>query len=412
MKLKCGLLGEKLSHSYSPRIHAELGDYEYLLCEKAPEEVGDFIRHGDYAGMNVTIPYKKTVLGLMDELSPTARATGSVNTVIRRKDQSLFGDNTDVYGFTRLVEKSGANLKDKKVLVLGSGGSSLSVVHALNQMGARPVVISRSGENNYTNLSLHADARAVVNTTPLGMYPENGRQALSLTLFPHLEAVLDLIYNPARTALLLEADELGIPAENGLYMLVMQAKKSSELFTGVKIDDAKAEKVYSTLESEMKNIALIGMPGCGKSSVAEKLALLTNREILDCDGEVEHRSGLSAEKFILGRGETEFRKLETEILRDFSKRSGCILSTGGGCVTVEENYRLLKQNSFTVWLKRDPALLPTDGRPISRAEGVKALYAKRAPLYRRFADAEIEVGESTEETARAVLKAIERKIDS
>ena len=403
MKSVCALLGEKLAHSYSPQIHALLGDYPYTLSEKRPEEVAYYLENGGWTGINVTIPYKKTVLPYMDELSPTAADTQSVNTVIRRPDGSLYGDNTDVYGFTHMVRLSGADVGGKKALVLGSGGSAQSVIYALKKLGANVVVISRSGENNYTNLDRHADARIIVNTTPLGMYPNNGAQALRLKQFGQLEAVFDLIYNPSRTALLLEADALGIPAYNGLTMLVAQAKRSSELFQDKKLDDDLIASVTARLSAQMQNVALIGMPGAGKSCAAKELSRLTGRRRLDCDAEIARRSGRTAAELIKSEGETRFRQLESEILADFSKQSGAIIDTGGGCVTVEGNYPLLRQNSVTVWLKRDLNELSTKGRPLSQTHGVEALYRMREPLYQRFCDLEIDVLDSAERTARAIL---------
>ncbi len=406
MKVKCALLGERLAHSYSPEIHALLGDYEYTLSEKQPGEVADYLRCGDFTGLNVTIPYKQTVLAYMDELSPVAAATGSVNTVLRRADGSLFGDNTDVYGFTAMVHASGIDVRGKKALVLGNGGSAQSVIRALKALGANVTVISRSGENNYANLHRHADAGIIVNTTPLGMYPNNGQKALRLAPFDHLEAVFDLIYNPARTALMLEAEKMGVPAFGGLTMLVSQAKRSSELFTGRELNNTLVQSVTRRLSREMQNIALIGMPGVGKTSTAKALNALTGRKILDCDAEIQKRSGRTPAELIETSGESVFRALESEILADFSKQSHAILDTGGGCVTREENHDLLRQNSLIVWLKRDVSALETAGRPLSRQIGVQALYEARRPLYEQLCDLAVEVKDSAEQTAREIVAKI------
>ena len=257
--LKCGLLGRKLGHSYSPAIHSMLSDYSYELFEREPEQLEDFLLHGDWDGINVTIPYKKTVLPYCRELSPLAKEIGSVNTIVRRPDGSLFGDNTDAYGFESLVKKSGIEVRGKKALVLGSGGASVTVVAVLKRLGAASVtVISRSGENNYDNIQKHADAKIIVNTTPLGMYPNNGQAAVDLKTFPNCEGVLDVVYNPARTALLLQAESLGIAHAGGLYMLVAQAKRSSEIFTGSSIPDSETERIEKLLSAQMQNIILIG----------------------------------------------------------------------------------------------------------------------------------------------------------
>ena len=259
-----GLLGEHLGHSYSPRIHSMLASYGYELFEKAPEEVEDFVRNGDWKGLNVTIPYKKTVIPYCTELSEKAARIGAVNTLVRTEDGGIFGDNTDAYGFGKLIGANGIEINDKKCLVFGSGGASAMAVEVLKSLGAQDVtVISRRGENNYDNLYLHSDAEIIVNTTPVGMFPKNGEQAADLRLFPKLKAVLDVVYNPDRTALLLQAEELGIKNCNGLYMLVAQAKRSSELFTGEEIPDERIGEITDKLRKEALNTVLIGMPGCG-----------------------------------------------------------------------------------------------------------------------------------------------------
>ncbi len=276
-----GLLGEHLGHSYSPRIHSMLASYGYELFEKAPEEVEDFVRNGDWKGLNVTIPYKKTVIPYCTELSEKAARIGAVNTLVRTKDGGIFGDNTDAYGFGKLIGANGIEIKDKKCLVFGSGGASAMAVEVLKSLGAQDVtVISRRGENNYDNLYLHSDAELIVNTTPLGMFPKNGEQAADLRLFPKLKAVLDVVYNPDRTALLLQAEALGIKHCNGLYMLVAQAKRSSELFTGEEIPDERIGEITDALRKEALNTVLIGMPGCGKSSIAKLLSEKLSRSVI------------------------------------------------------------------------------------------------------------------------------------
>lgn len=387
--MKCGLLGAHLPHSYSPAIHEMLGDYEYLLYEKNESELSEFLTTGDVQGLNVTIPYKKAVIPYLSELGDTARETGSVNTIVRRDGGVLFGDNTDVYGFMKMVEHAGLSVEGQKVLVLGNGGASVAVVVALRRLKALPVVISRSGPDNYDNLEKHRDATVIVNSTPVGMYPEVGKAPLELAQFPNLKGVLDLIYNPAKTALLLEAERLGLCAENGLYMLVAQAKKSSEIFTNTTIADEVIDTIYEELRASMQNIVLIGMPGCGKTTVATALSELTGRKMVDSDSEIERRTGRTPKDWI-EEGEDAFRRVESEVLRDLGKESGLIIATGGGVVTREENYAALHQNGLIVWLTRPLDALDATGRPLSQREGVAALYAQREPLYRRFADYTIE----------------------
>lgn len=402
--LHFGILGEKLSHSYSPMIHRLLGDYAYDVFEKSPDEVGTFLRSGSFDGFNVTIPYKKTVYEQMDVVSDAAKEIGSVNTVVRMADGRLFGDNTDVYGFRRMVEKTGVSLSGKKVLVLGSGGASVAVQYVLRQLQARTVVISRKGPDNYGNLQKHADAFAIVNTTPLGMYPKNGENPVNLADFPACRLVLDLIYNPARTALLLQAEELGIPYENGLYMLVAQAKRASELFTETSIADSEIDRIYGIMCRDLQSIILIGMPGCGKSTVAKKLGDLMGRPVLDTDEEFTKRYNKSPEEVIRSDGEETFRRMETEVLRETASRSGVILSTGGGVVTREENYPLLHQNGVIIWLKRDTECLETAHRPLSQAVGTAELYREREPLYEAFSDYALQVTEHTAEEIVSFLR--------
>ena len=400
--LRCGLLGRKLGHSYSPAIHAQLGDYSYVLMEKEPEELQDFLTGDHFDGINVTIPYKKAVVPYCDALSPTARRLGSVNTLVRRADGTLYGDNTDYDGFAALVCRSGIDATGCKALVLGSGGASVTVCAVLEAMGAQAVVISRSGENNYDNLHRHADAAIIVNTTPVGMYPHNGETPLDLSLFPQCKAVFDLIYNPARTALMLQAEALGIPAYGGLHMLVAQAKRAAELFTGTAIDDGVIDTIRASLERKMQNIVLIGMPGCGKSSVAAALGKALGREVCDSDALIEELAGMPIPEIFSTQGEAAFRALETEAIAQLSRRSGIILATGGGCVTREENYPLLHQNGVLFWLQRDIDRLPTDGRPLSQSGKLQAMYEQRAPLYARFADHRIDNNGTLEDTVAQI----------
>ena len=405
--MKCGLLGRKLGHSYSPQIHNLLGDYSYVLFEKEPEELENFLKNGDFSGLNVTIPYKKEVIPYLSELSPTAKKMGCVNTVLRRSDGTLYGHNTDYLGFTSLVRHAGLSVTGKKVLVLGSGGASNTAVAALKDLGANPVVISRSGENHYGNLHLHRDAAAIVNATPVGMYPNTGVSPIDLALFPHLEGVLDVIYNPARTQLLLDAEKLGIPRENGLWMLVAQAKEAAEVFAGGKISDEVIGKIYRELSHQMKNIVLIGMPGCGKSTIGTLLAEKLGRTLADADEKIISLAGKSIPDIFAQDGEPTFRDWETKALTELGKQSGLVIATGGGCVTQKRNYPLLHQNGYLVWLERDCSVLPTDGRPLSQANDLGKMYAVRKPLYEAFADIRVENTGTPEETVQKILDALE-----
>ena len=406
--LKCGLLGQKLGHSYSPAIHGMLADYDYQLFEREPEQLEDFLKNGPWDGINVTIPYKKAVLPYCAELSDTARRIGSVNTMIRRPDGSLYGDNTDAYGFESLVKKSGIDVRGKKALVLGSGGASVTVVAVLKMLGAESVtVISRGGEDNYDNLDKHADARIIANTTPVGMYPNNGQAAVDLAQFPRCEGVLDVVYNPAHTALLLQAEKLGIPCAGGLYMLVAQAKRSSELFTGRSIPDSEIGRIEKLLSGRMKNIVLVGMPSSGKSTLAAALGEKLGRPVYEADALIEQEAGMDIPAIFARGGEESFRKLETEILSRLGKLSGAVISTGGGCVTREENYDLLHQNGTILWLKRSTEKLDKTGRPLSLKNDLNEMYQKREPMYRRFADAAVDNNGSVEDTLAQLLEVLQ-----
>lgn len=405
--LKCGLLGEKLGHSYSPQIHSMLADYEYKLFEKSPEELEAFLKSGEFDGLNVTIPYKKAVMSYCTELSPTAAQIGSVNTIVRRSDGSLYGDNTDAFGFENLILHNGIEVKGKKALVLGTGGASVTAQAVLKNLGASEVVvISRRGEDNYDNIAKHADAEIIANTTPVGMYPNNGKAAVDLTQFPKLSGVLDVVYNPARTALLLQAERLGIPCAGGLYMLVSQAKRSCELFTGKSIPDSEIDRIERVLSHQMQNIVIIGMPGSGKTAVSTMLAEKLGRKIFDTDTIVSENAGMTIPEIFAAQGEAGFRRLETEATAEVGKLSGNIISTGGGVVTVAENYGLLHQNGVIVWIERDTNKLARDGRPISLSSDLNELYAARLPLYDRFADIKADNNGDINDAVNAIMEMI------
>ena len=401
--MRCGLLGAKLVHSYSPLIHERLGDYEYSLIEKSSEELDDFLKNGDFAAINVTIPYKQTVIPYCDALSPVAEKMGAVNTIVRQKDGTLIGHNSDYFGFKTMLHASGLTVSGKKVLVLGTGGTSKVACTVLKEHGANVVVISRSGENHYGNLHLHKDASVIVNTTPVGMYPKTGIPPVSLDLFPDLEGVLDVIYNPARTQLLLDAEKRGLVAMNGLLMLVAQAKEAAEWFAGNKINDGKIDELCRYLQNHAENIILIGMPGCGKSTVGKILAEKTGKEFVDADVLIEEKAGCSIPQIFANGCESTFRKLETQVLAEIGKKSGQVIATGGGCVTREENYPLLHQNGRIFYIKRGISLLSRDGRPLSQGTDLEEMYRIRKPLYDRFADHCVE-NTTPEDTAAEILR--------
>lgn len=410
--MRCGLLGEKLSHSYSPAIHKSFADYSYELFEVPPEQLSAFLRTESYAGLNVTIPYKKDVISHLDSLSERACALGAVNTIVRRPDGSLIGHNTDYFGFYSLMQRTGLSAAGKKVLILGSGGASVTVRAVLLALDAKPVVISRTGENNYTNLHLHSDASMIVNTTPVGMYPHVGCSPIDLELFPKLEGVLDLIYNPCRTKLLLDAEQKGIPAYNGLWMLVAQAKESAEWFTGRKIANESIHQVYTALKQKMENIILIGMPGSGKSTIGKLLAKKLGRKFVDSDSVIEEMAGMSIPEIFKQSDEATFRQWETKALEVLGKCSSLVIATGGGCVTKPENYSHLRQNGRILWLQRPLETLPTDGRPLSLITSLSDMYAKREPMYLSFSDHIIQNSGSLDSVVDSIISQLQLEVSS
>ena len=410
--MRCGLLGEKLGHSYSPALHALFGDYDYELFEVSPDRLGDFLRVRDFQGLNVTIPYKTTMLAICDDLTETAATIGSVNTVLKQLDGSLLGDNTDAAGFEGMVWKSRIRILGRKCLVLGSGGASLSAQYVLRKLGAgEVVVISRTGENNYDNLDRHQDAAVIVNATPVGMYPNTAASPGDLRQFPHGEGVLDLIYNPARTALLQQAETLGIPHLGGLYMLAEQARCAAQLFTGEVIPAIRTQEAYRTLRSRMENRILVGMPGCGKSTVGRALAAQLDRPFVDTDAELEKVLHMPVGEYITHYGEEAFRKEETALLAQLGKSSGLVIATGGGCVTRPENYPHLHQNGAIFFLERALSKLPKKGRPLSLKGSLEDMYTIRLPMYRRFADITVANDGPAEKVAQKLEEAYEHFSD-
>jgi shikimate dehydrogenase len=383
MRKTFGLLGEKLGHSFSPLIHGMLGDYEYPLYEISPGELDSFMKSGRFDGINVTIPYKQAVIPYCATLSDEARTIGSVNTIVKDKHGDLHGHNTDCHGFSFMLEYAAIDVCGKKALVLGDGASAKTVRAVLENS----VSISRRGKDNYENISRHYDAELIVNTTPVGMYPDNGNSPVSLEGFERLTSVADLIYNPIRTKLLLDAERLGLRCVNGLPMLAAQAEMASRLFLGCPAGrDALVDEIISEIRMKTQNIALIGMPGCGKSTVGRALAQTMGRPFSDIDELIEAAAGKSIPEIFAEDGEEAFRQLETRILAEETKKNGLVIATGGGVVTRPENFGLLRQNSLIVYIKRELSELCTEGRPLSQGVGIAELAKQRLHLYEAWSD--------------------------
>ena len=407
-KLEFGCIGEHLPHSFSREIHGEIGGYAYDLKELTPEELPAFMAARAFRGINVTIPYKQAVIPFLDEIDETARAIGAVNTVVNRNGK-LYGYNTDLDGLTRLIRRIGLDLAGKKVLIPGTGGTSRTAAFAAERLGAREILrISRTGrEGSLTYedvLRDHADAEIILNTTPCGMFPEQDAQPLPLEPFTRLQGVADVIYNPLRSRLVLDARSRGIPAEGGLYMLVAQAVRASEHFLGTAYPEGLADRIHDRILRRKENTVLIGMPGSGKSAVGRILSEETGRPLADTDRLITERAGKSIPDIFREDGEAAFRDLESGVILDLAKAGGQVISTGGGAVLRPENVTALRQNGRLFWLDRDPeALVPTDDRPLADTEAkMKRLYLEREPVYRAAADEIVSVSGSPEDTAKQI----------
>lgn len=405
-KLRCGLIGKPLGHSYSPEIHALLADYEYTLTELDEEEVGSYLKSHRFDATNVTIPYKKTVMPFLDVISDEASRIGSVNTITHLPDGRLKGDNTDYFGFSYMLDSAGIDVAGKIVVIIGNGGASMTARTVAADRGARDVRILSRQDNTPEGIASFADAEILINTSPVGMYPNNGISPVPMDKFPHLQGVVDVVYNPSRTALILDAEERGIPSVSGLTMLVGQAKLASELFTGTNISNDVLEAVTRKIRAEKHNITLVGMPGCGKSTVGKALAAATGRKFLDLDDMITEAAGMPIPAIFQKYGEPHFRNLETECLAEISKNSGMVLSMGGGTPVRPENRRMIRQNSTVVWLKRDLRILPTDGRPVSQSTDLSKLYEIRRPFYEAVSDYTVDVSPSPEDNAKTILEVI------
>ena len=387
--MEYGLIGEKLGHSYSQMIHARLADYRYELKEVAPERLDAFIEARNFRGLNVTIPYKQAVMKHCAELSPEAMEVGSVNTLIVRPDGSLFGHNTDIDGFIYMLRRGEIDPAGAKAVILGSGGTSLTARAALTRLGAREIVtVSRKGPVDYAALyAEHADAEILVNATPVGMYPKNGASPVELDRLPKVRGVADVIYNPEKTALILAAQAKGIPAVSGLSMLVAQAREAAELFVGHAIPAGRVEDIVSEIGAQTLNLILVGMPGCGKSTLGQAVAAALQREFVDCDAEIVRRAGKSIPEIFAQDGEGAFRALESGVLADVCRGHGLVISTGGGAVLRAENRDAMRQNGRVCLIRRALALLPRDGRPLSASEdAVARLWEARRAAYETAAD--------------------------
>ena len=407
---KYGCIGKILTHSFSKEIHSKLADYEYELIELNEDEIEDFFKSKDFNAINVTIPYKQTVIPYLDSLSDVARRIGAVNTIVNRNGKH-YGYNTDYYGMKALIKKIGIDLNGKKVLILGTGGTSKTARILTEDMGASEIItVSRSKTENYITyeeaVNEHSDVNVIINTTPSGMYPDCEGIPIDISSFNELEGVMDAVYNPLCTYLVLRAKEKGIKAEGGLYMLVMQAFVAVEKFLDTEFPKTVADNVFASVFASKENIILTGMPGSGKSTVG-KLLNIDGFSFVDTDEEIEKRCGCTIKELVGSKGEKYFRDLETQVIKDISSKGCQIISTGGGAILRKENVNSLKRNGKLFFLNANPdRLLPTDSRPLSdTVEKLKKLYDERIDTYKITADVIVPDMETPDEEAEFILKA-------
>lgn len=414
--MKYGLIGEKLGHSFSAEIHARLGDYEYRLCELTKQELHEFMTKKDFCAINVTIPYKRDVIPYLDEIDSAAQNIGAVNTIVNRGGK-LCGYNTDFYGMKSLIDREGIGIKGKNVAILGTGGTSKTAHAVARAMGAGNVfAVSRTPDGNsisYDELYARAgEINVIINTTPVGMYPHDSGVPLDISGFGALEGVVDAIYHPLCTNIVLDAMARGIPARGGLYMLVAQAAYAAKLFFDDDAMMSKTEGIFRALEANKQNIVLVGMPGCGKSTVGGRIAAALGRELLDSDSEIVNDVGMSIPEYFAKYGEGEFRERESEAVERLAQKNGVIIATGGGAVLREQNVKMLKRNGVVIFIDRSiENILPTEDRPLSRDRAaLQKRYDERYPVYCAAADIRIDADASIDEVAERVIKAFrERK---
>lgn len=425
--IEYGLLGEKLSHSFSKLIHEKLCGYSYELIEVEKDELDSFLTRREFKAINVTIPYKESVIPYLEWIDPAAERIGSVNTVLNRNGK-LYGYNTDYKGFLYTLKSAGVSLEGKRVLILGSGGTCKTALAVAEDSGASEILVAtRNGAKKcchtvfesmgkyvtYEEAIARGDAEVIINTTPVGMYPSNEECPIELSDFSKLCGVIDVIYNPLKTTLLQRADELCIPNGGGLPMLVAQAKYAAELFLGgtspdksrVIIPEEQIEEVLRFLRARQQNLVLIGMPGCGKSRMARHLSTILNRQVIDTDREIIARTGKTIPEIFTAEGEEGFRKHENEVVAFFAKQHGLIIATGGGAIINPENVKALRQNGVVVFIDRPPEQLPVGGdRPLSTgAETIKRLFDERLPLYLAACDLHVVNNDEFEKTADTIL---------
>ena len=412
--MKYGLIGEHLGHSFSKVIHEKIGDYVYEIKEIEPQNVEAFMKKCEFMGINVTIPYKELVIPMLDYVDDSAKKIGAVNTVVN-KGGKLWGYNTDYYGMLSLINKVGAKINGKKILIIGTGGTSKTVTAVVKDLGAREIIyLSHSQKSGTVSLDelyqYHTDVDVIFNTSPVGMYPNNYNKPIDIKKFPKAKSLIDAVYNPLRTELVSDAQREGLEAEGGLYMLCAQAVYAYEYFTGKVAPEGIIDSIYGDLVKEKSNVVLVGMPASGNSTVGQILSELTGKELIDTDAEIVKAHGTDIPTIFKDKGESYFRDLEAKIVEDVSKLNGKIIATGGGAILRQSNVQALKQNGRVYFLDRDlENLMPTSDRPLaSDREAITKRYNERYEIYKKVADQRVDSNVTPSEVAEMILKDFEK----
>lgn len=401
---KYGLLGRRLLHSLSPEIHRELGNFSYELFQVEPENLEEFILKKEFAGLSIVFPYKKEVVKYCDELTETARKLNCVDTITVDEKGRLVGDNCEYDGFCHMINKCGISVKGKKVLLLGKNASVIRVV--IEDMGAREIVdVTVDGKVNFENIYEHTDAEILINTTQTGMYPNNGDKIVDVKRFPRIEGVLEVIYNPRRTKLICDAEDLEIPNSDGLSMLVAREYLAEIRFGRIEPDEELFKATYKTMSDRRKNIIFVGLPGCGKTTIAKVVAAKLGRPCIDVDRLIEMKAGIPISAIFSAYGEKYYRELESETLRKITRNGGQVIATDSGAVMSLENQYYLRQNGYIVWLSRDLSELKLNGVYLARnREALERVHAERTPIYKFLADINVEVTDNAEKTVFEIIE--------
>ena len=400
--MQYGLIGEKLGHSFSKIIHEKLADYTYDLYPLPKQELASFLEKKEFRAINVTIPYKIDVMPYLYEIDQRAQAVGSVNTIVNRNG-NLYGYNTDFGGFLYLLKHNNIDVKNKKVLVLGKGGASKAIIAVLHYLQAKQIITVYYKQSNdaitYEQCQkLHNDADVIINTTPVGMYPNLDGCPIDLEHYTNCNAVVDIIYNPIKTKLLLEAQKHNMIAVGGLEMLIAQAKYAVEIFLNTSIPEYKIDDIYKEMLFEKKNVVLIGMPSSGKTTIGAELAKLLHKDFVDIDAQIVSKIGMPISNYFEQYGENAFREIETEVTKEFAGKNNIVISTGGGCIKKPENMLYLSMNGVILLVERDLSkLIVGEGRPLSSSiNAIEKMYQERFPIYMRYSQKSIQNNTTTE----------------